>query len=217
MAEEISSNKRIAKNTLIMYGRMLLMMFIGLFTSRVMFNALGVSDMGLMNVSGSVIGMLTFLNSTLTSGTQRFITYEIGSGDKERLKNTFSTAMTLHLALALVIVLLLETIGLWYVYNELNVAPGRFEAAMWCYQFGVLGTFIFIVLVPFNSALYAHEDFGMVAKMSIYEVSTSLVVAYLIQIVDYDRVIFCSALSFLFSLVPTFIYNWYLSYNKKRN
>ncbi len=209
MAEEISSNKRIAKNTLIMYGRMLLMMFIGLFTSRVMFNALGVSDMGLMNVSGSVIGMLTFLNSTLTSGTQRFITYEIGSGDKERLKNTFSTAMTLHLALALVIVLLLETIGLWYVYNELNVAPGRFEAAMWCYQFGVLGTFIFIVLVPFNSALYAHEDFGMVAKMSIYEVSTSLLVAYLIQIVDYDKVIFCSALSFLFSLVPTFIYNLY--------
>ena len=209
MAEEISSNKRIAKNTFIMYGRMLFMMFIGLFTSRVIFNALGVSDMGLMNVAGSVIGMLTFLNSTLTSGTQRFITYEISSGDIDRLKKTFSTAMTLHLLLALAVVLLLETVGLWYVYNKLNVEPERFDAAMWCYQLGVLGTFIFIILVPFNSALYAHENFGMVAKMSIYDAVTALIAAYLIQVVEFDRVIFYSTLTFVFGFIPTFIYNWY--------
>lgn len=209
MAEEITSNKRIAKNTLIMYGRMLFMMFIGLFTSRIIFNALGVSDMGLMNVAGSVIGMLTFLNSTLTSGTQRFITYEISSGNEERLKKTFSTAMTLHLLLAIAIVLLLETVGLWYVYNKLNVEPGRFDAAMWCYQLGVLGTFIFIILVPFNSALYAHEHFNMVAYMSFYEVGTTLLAAYLIQVVKFDRVIFYSTLTFIFGFIPTFIYNWY--------
>lgn len=209
MSEEISSNKRIAKNTFIMYGRMLFMMFIGLFTSRVIFNALGVSDMGLMSVTGSVIGMLTFLNSTLTSGTQRFITYEISSGNIDRLKKTFSTAMTLHLLLAIAIVLLLETVGMWYVYNKLNVEPGRFDAAMWCYQLGVLSTFVNIIIVPFNSALYAHENFGMVAKMTVYDVATTLIAVYLIQIVEFDRVIFYSTLTFVFAFIPTFIYNWY--------
>ena len=209
MTEEISSNKRIAKNTLIMYGRMLFMMFIGLFTSRVILNALGVSDLGLMSVAGSVIGMLTFLNGTLTSGTQRFITYAIGEGNMQKLKNTFSTAMTLHVILAVIITILLETFGLWYVYNELNIEPGRFEAAMWCYQLGVLGTFISIILVPFNSALAAHEAFSMVAYMSIYDAVAKLLAAYLIQIVEFDRVIFYSILIFIIGFIPTFIYNWY--------
>lgn len=209
MAEEISSNKRIAKNTLIMYGRMLFMMFIGLFTSRVILNALGVSDLGLMNVAGSVIGMLTFMNTTLSSGTQRFITYAIGEGNMQKLKNTFSTALTLHLLLAIIICIILETVGLWYVYNKLNIEPGRFDAAVWCYQLGVLGTFVGIVLVPFNSALSAHEDFSMVAYMSIYDAVAKLLAAYLIQIVEFDRVIFYSLLTFLIGFFPTFIYNWY--------
>lgn len=209
MAEEISSNKRIAKNTLIMYGRMLFMMFIGLYTSRVIINAVGVSDMGLMSVAGSVIGMLTFLNTTLTSGTQRFITYAIGEGNMQKVKNTFSTALSLHLLLAILITIVLETIGLWYVYNKLNVEPGRFEAAMWCYQLGVFATFISLVLVPFGAALTAHEDFSMVAYMAIYDAVAKLLAAYLIQIVEFDRAIFYSFLTFLIGFIPMFIYNWY--------
>lgn len=209
MQEEISSNKRIAKNTILLYGRMIFMTFIGLFTTRVILNALGVSDLGLMNVAGSVVAMFTFLNSTLISGTQRFITYGIGAGDMEKLKKTFSSAMTLHLGLALIIVILCETVGLWYLFNHLNCEPGRFTAAMCCYQLSVFSMLIGMVQIPFNSALVAHEHMGMYAYMSIYDAAAKLLAAYLIMIVPFDRLIFYSILSFIISLIPTFIYNWY--------
>lgn len=209
MSTESLDNKRIAKNTLLLYFRMLFMMFIGLFTSRVILNALGVSDLGLMTVAGSVILMFTFMNGTLESGTQRFISFAIGEGNKEKLKSTFASAMTMHLMLASLIVVLGETVGLWYVYNKLNVPPGRFEAAMWCYQLSILSTFVGICLVPFGSALIAHEKMGMYAYMSIYDASMKLLAAYLIQVVPYDRLIFYSILTFCINLVPTFIYNWY--------
>lgn len=209
MEEANSSNKRIAKNTLLLYARMLFMMFIGLFTSRVILNALGVSDLGLMNVAGSVIAMFTFLNGTLSSGTQRFISFALGENDEDKLKHTFASAMTLHLVLAIIIVVLAETAGLWYVYHQLNVEPGRFEAALWCYQLSILSTFIGIVLVPFSSALIAHEHMGMYAYMAIYDAAAKLLAAYLIQIVPIDRVIFYSTLTFIIGFIPTFIYNWY--------
>lgn len=188
---------------------MIFMTFIGLFTTRVILNALGVSDLGLMNVAGSVVGMFTFLNGTLSSGTQRFLSYALGEGDIQKLKKTFSSALTLHLLLAFIIVVLGETVGLWYVYNKLVVEPGRFEAAMVCYQLSILGTFIGIVLVPFNSALVAHEHMGMYAYMAIYDAVAKLLAAYLIQIVPWDRVIFYSTLTFVIGFIPTFIYNWY--------
>lgn len=101
-----------------LYFRMIIMMVIGFFTSRVILKALGISDLGLMNVAGSVVAMFTFLNGTLASGTQRFITFGLGEGDIEKLKLTFSTALTMHLALAVIILILGETVGLWYVYNK---------------------------------------------------------------------------------------------------
>lgn len=209
MSEEISSNRQIAKNTLFLYLRMIVMTFVGLFTTRVILKALGVSDLGLMNVAGSVVGMFTFLNGTLSSGTQRFLSFALGEGDIQKLRNTFSSALTLHFLLALIILVLGETVGLWYVYNKLVVEPGRFEAAMVCYQLSVLGTFIGIILVPFNSALVAHEHMGMYAYMAIYDAVAKLLAAYLIQIVPWDRVIFYSILTFVIGFIPTFIYNWY--------
>jgi len=206
---ENTSNKQIAKNTLFLYLRMIVMTFIGLFTTRVILNALGVSDLGLINVAGSVVGMFTFLNGTLSSGTQRFLSYAIGEGDIQKLKKTFSSALTLHLLMALIILVLGETVGLWYVYHKLVIEPGRFEAAMVCYQLSILGTFIGIVLVPFNSALVAHEHMGMYAYMAIYDAVAKLLAAYLIQIVPWDRVIFYSTLTFVIGFIHTFIYNWY--------
>ena len=152
---------------------------------------------------------VTFLNGTLASGTQRFITFGLGEGDIEKLKSTFSTALTMHLALAIIILILGETIGLWYVNNKLNVPDGRFDAAMWCYQLSLFSTFIGIVLVPFNSAIIAHEKMSMYAYMSIYDAGAKLLAAYLIMITPFDRLIFYSTLSFVIALIPTFIYNWY--------
>lgn len=209
-SENISeNNKRIAKNTLLLYVRMIIMMFIGLFTTRVILNALGVSDLGLMNIAGGVVSMFTFLNGTLASGTQRFISYDIGTGDKRQLTNTFRSAMTLHLLLAVIVVLLCETIGLWYVYNKLNVEPGRFYAALCCFHISAFTCFINILQVPFMSCLIAHEKMGTFAYMTIFDATTKLLSAYLIMIVPWDRVISYSILGMTFSLISTYIYNWY--------
>lgn len=204
-----TSNKKIAKNTLLLYIRMLFMMAIGLFTSRVILNALGISDMGLMSVAGSVITMFTFLNATLTSGTQRFISYAIGENNAQRLRAVFKSAMTLHLLLAIIIFFLGETLGLWYVYNKLNVEPGRFQAAMWCYQLSIISTVVGMVQLPFNSALIAHEKMNIYAYMTIFDAVFKLLAAYLIQIVCFDRLIFYSILIFAAELLSTFLYNWY--------
>lgn len=204
-----ADNKKIAKNTLILYVRMIFMMAIGLYTSRVILNALGVSDLGLVNVAGSVIAMFTFLNSTLAGGTQRFLTFRLGEGNKEKLKQTFASAMTLNLLLSVVIFILAETVGLWYVYNKLNIEPGRFQAALWCYQLSIISTIVGIMQVPFNSALIAHEKMGVYAYMTIYDALFKLLAAFLIQMVSFDRVIFYSSLVFVGSLIATFLYNWY--------
>ena len=204
-----NSNKKIAKNTLLLYIRMLFMMAIGLFTSRVILNALGISDMGLMSVAGSVITMFTFLNATLTSGTQRFISYAIGENKAQRLRAVFKSAMTLHLLLAIIIFFLGETLGLWYVYNKLNVEPGRFQAAMWCYQLSIISTVVGMVQLPFNSALIAHEKMNIYAYMTIFDAVFKLLAAYLIQIVCFDRLIFYSILIFAAELLSTFLYNLY--------
>lgn len=203
------NNRRIAKNTLLLYVRMLFMMVIGLYTSRVILNVLGVSDMGLMSVASSVITMFTFLNSTLASGTQRFISFAIGEGNAERLRAVFRSAMTMHLLLAVIIFILGETLGLWYVYNKLNVASGRFYAALWCYQLSIISTMVGMIQLPFNSAMIAHEKMGIYAYMTIYDAVFRLLAAYLIQIVDFDKVIFYSILTFLVELTSTFLYNWY--------
>lgn len=210
MSQDIlQNNKRIAKNTIVLYVRMLFMMFIGLFTSRIILQALGISDLGLVNVTGGVVGMFTFLNGTFTSGTQRFITYAIGEGNMSKLKKVFKTAMTMHVFLSIIIVLLCETVGLWYMYNKLNVESGRFEAALWCFHLSVLSCGIGIVQMPFMAALIAHEKMATFAYMSILDAVCTLMSAYFIMIVPYDRVVFYCILGTFFAMIKTYIYNWY--------
>lgn len=188
---------------------MLLMMLIGLYTSRVILNALGISDLGLYNVAGGIVGMFAFLNGTLASGTQRFLTFELGAGNETKLKQVFEAAMTLHAILAIIIVILSETIGLWYLYNKLNIENGRFVAAMWCFQLSTLTMFISIIQIPFNAAIIAHENMGVYAYMSIYDALTKLLGAYLIQITPYDRVISYAVLITIFTITSILIYNFY--------
>lgn len=209
MAEEISSNKRIAKNTLFMYFRMIIMMFIGFYTSRVILNALGISDVGLMNVAGSVLGMFSFINETFVSGTQRFLSFAIGEGNIDKLKKTFRCAFTIHVLIAILILVIGETFGLWYVYNKLVIEPGRFYAALWCYQLSLLSVLIGIIQIPFQSALVAHEKIGIYAYMSIFDALSRLLVAFLMQITPWDRVITYSTLIFIVCFIPTFFYNYY--------
>lgn len=203
------NNRRIAKNTMLLYFRMLITLFVGLYTSRVVLATLGVSDYGLYSVVGGVIGMFGFLTSMLSAGTQRFITYEIGTGNLDNLKKVFSTALCMYLMLAGVILILGETIGLWFVCNKMNFEPGRETAAIWVYQFTVVTAIVALIQTPFMSSLIAHEKMNIYAYMSIYDVTMKLVIVYLIRLTTFDKLIFYAFLFMLVSLSSTVIYNVY--------
>lgn len=203
------NNKRIAKNTIFLYFRMLLILFVGLYTSRVVLQTLGISDYGLYNVVGGVVTMFAFLNTTLTTSTQRFLNIELGSGNTERLKKVFSTALLLHTLLVVIVFLLAETVGLWFVENKLNVDAGRDNAVFWVYQFSIIAICVQIFQLPFMSTIIAHERMNVYAYVSIYEAIMKLFIVYVIQIVQYDKLILYGALFLFVQVSVALIYNYY--------
>jgi len=194
MSEEISNNKRIAKNTMFLYFRMILIMGVTLYTSRVVLDKLGVEDYGLYQVVGGVVGILSFLNGTLSTGTSRFLTYELGAGNGEKLKRTFSTAFYTHLILALIVVVLMETGGLWFLYHKLVIPAVRLDACFWVFQLSIFTTFVSITQVPYTATIMAHEHMGIYAYISIFEAISKLVVCYLLSISSMDRLVFYAIL-----------------------
>lgn len=209
MSNSVSSNKRIAKNTLMLYFRMLLTMAIGLYTSRIILAQLGISDYGLYNVVGGIVTMFTFVNGSLSAGTQRFLTFELGQGNTERLKRVFSTAITIHTSLAVIILLLAESIGLWFLLNKMNFAPDRVDAAIWVYQFSIAACVVSVIQVPFMSTLVAHEKLDIYAYMSIYDSVMKLVIVFLLVFAPFDKLIFYSLLVLLVNISSAVIYNTY--------
>lgn len=151
------NKKRVAKNTMMLYLRMMIYMAISLYTSRVVLQTLGVEDFGIYNVVGGVLSMLGFLNASLTGSTARFITFALGKGDHSLLQKTFAATSNLHFILALIIVLFGETIGLWFLNTQLTIPTERMVAANWIYQATILSSLISISLMPYSSVLVAHE------------------------------------------------------------
>lgn len=200
------SNKRIAKNTLMLYIRMLLIMAVTLYTSRVVLNALGVDDYGIYNVVGGVVAMFSFLKGTLMSGTQRFLTFELGKRNYLRLQQTFSTTLVIHLLLAILILLLAETVGLWFLNHKMNIPTGRMYAAQWCYQFSIAASLLTIIQSPYNACIIAHERMNIYAYVSIIDVVLKLVIVYLLVTMKMDKLILYSFLVFLVNLVIVLIY-----------
>lgn len=203
------NKKRIAINTLLLYVRMFLTMPISLYTSRVVLNVLGISDYGVYNIVGSIVLMLTFLNSAMTASSQRFISYELGHSKKEDLQKIFITSVNIHLFISLIIVLISETIGLWFINTYLNISPDRMVAANWVYQFSIL-TFITTVLsVPYNSCIIAHERMQTFAYISILEVVMKLAIAVCLKYIYMDKLILYSFLLFVTSIVVRVCYGIY--------
>ena len=202
----ISSNKRIAKNTLYLYFRMLLTMGVSLYTSRVVLATLGVEDFGIYSVVGGVVAMFGFLNSTMASGTQRFLTFQLGKNDFPALKKTFSAALNIHIFLAIVIFVLAETIGLWFLKAKINIPGGREYAALWVYQFSVLAALLSIVQVPYNASIIAHERMNVYAYVSIIDVVLKLLIVYLLSVSGYDKLITYAVLIFVVSIIVSGIY-----------
>lgn len=209
MTDTSANNKRIAKNTLLLYVRMLFLMAVSLYTSRVVLQALGVEDFGIYNVVGGIVAMFGFLNAAMSSSTQRYLTFELGRGDADRLHKVFNTSIIIHALISLLVVLLAETAGLWFFYHKMVIPPDRLDAAMWVYQFSVLSSVVMIMSVPYNSAIIAHERMSAFAYISILEVLLKLLIVFLLQIVSLDRLAFYAVLIFTVQLGIRFIYSLY--------
>lgn len=183
-------SKRIAKNTGFLYFRLLLVMGVNLYAARVVLEILGATDYGLYYAVFSVIGLLSFLNGTLSGGTSRFITYELGRGFFDKLKITFDTTLIAHGILAGIILVLGETIGLWYATHVLVVPPDRLHAALIVYQLSVASTMLSILQVPFTAEIIAHERMNIYAYLGIYEAIARLVVVFLLVHTGFDKLVF---------------------------
>ena len=186
---QISSNRTIAKNTLLLYVRMALTMLVSLYTSRVILSVLGVVDDGIYNIVGGTVSMFMFLNGALSGATSRFLTFELGRDDPERLKKTFSAALLVHIILAILIFILLETAGLWLLNHKLVIPEERMHAARVVYQLSVFATILSITQVPYSASLIAHERMGAFAYMSILEVVLKLLICYLVVVSPIDKLI----------------------------
>ena len=185
--KEFGNNRRIAKNAVMLYIRMFLAMVVGLYTSRVVLNVLGVEDYGIYGVVGGVIAMLGFLNASMSGATSRFLTYELGKGDKKRLAETFSSALIVHMGIALIVLLFAETVGLWFVMHKLVIPAERMGAAHWVYQLSILSSMLAITQVPYNALIIAHEEMDIYAWVEILHVVLKLLIVYVLVIGHMDK------------------------------
>lgn len=208
MAETESGNKRIAKNTAVLYVRMLVMMLISFFTARVTLNALGVTDYGINNVVGGLVSMFSLLSSSLSSATSRFLTFGLGKGDLDHLKKIFSTTINIHVILAIVVVIAIETIGVWFLNHKMTIPPERLNAANWVLQCSVVVFAVGLLSVPYNSAIIAHEKMTAFAYMTIFDAAFKLIIVAGIYYYGGDKLILLSILTLFQSLIRQALY-WY--------
>ena len=204
-----ADHKRVAKNTLVLYVRMLAVMAIGLYTGRVVFNALGISDYGLRDVASGVIGMITFLMGSLSMASSRFLVVEMGRGTPGSLKRMFTTLFYSHLFLACIFALLLETVGLYILKTKLNIDSSRMSAVIWTFHCAVFTTFLGITQVPYSAVINGHERMSAFAWMTIYDVTVKLCIALAIKYYSGDRLILLSTLNALSCLTTLIIYRIY--------
>ena len=174
------NNKRIAKNTVFLYIRQMLVMAVQLYTSRVVLNALGVENYGIYNIVGGVVVLFSFINNSLSSATQRFLNFELGKGNVDRLGRVFSMSLTIHICVAFIVVVLAETIGLWFLNTQMNIPWERIGAANWVYQFSILVICINFIQVPYHASVVAYEKMSFFAYIAIVEVGLKLLIVFLL-------------------------------------
>lgn len=205
----LSSNKRIAKNTILLYVRMFFVMCIQLYTSRVVLQSLGVEDYGIYNVVGGIVTMFAFLNAAMNSSTQRYITFYLGKGDKSELQEVFSNCMFIHAILAVVIIVLSETVGLWFLYNKMVIPAERMNAAFWVFQMSIITTVVLIFSTPYNATIIAYEKMSAFAYISIFEVILKLLTAFILLFSKWDNLVLYAVLTVIAQLIVRFIYVHY--------
>lgn len=213
MSETASNNKRIAKNTLLLYFRTFLLMVITLYTSRVILATLGVDDYGIYNVVGGFVSMFAVISGALSSSISRFITFELGHGDKVKLSKIFSTSVNIQIGIGLLILILGETVGIWFLNTQMNIPVERMGAANWVLQCSLISFIISLISVPYNAAIIAHEKMKAFAYVSILEAVLKLAIVYLLVVSDVDKLILYAILHVVVALFIRLIYGLYCNRN----
>ena len=213
MAKISQDNKRIAKNTIVLYIRMIVMMVVSFYTTRVILNALGVDDYGINNVVGSLVSMFSLISSSLSGSTSRFITFELGAGNKEKLRKTFITSVNINIILAIIVTIAIETIGVWFLNNKMVIPPDRLYAANWVLQCSVITFAIGLLSVPYNASIIAHEKMSAFAYMTIFDAVAKLCIAIAIDYYNGDRLILFAIISLIPTIVSQIIYYIYCKRN----
>ncbi len=209
----MSNSSRIAKNTLALYFRQILIMLVSLYTVRVVLNVLGAEDYGIYNVVAGVVVLFSFVNNAMATSVQRFLNFYLGKNDTEKTQNVYSASLVIHGIICLIFIILSETAGLWFVNAKLNIPVERNSAAFWCYQAAVITTLANIMRVPYNAVIIAYEKMSFFAGLSIIEAVLKLVVVFLLKITPLDKLIFYSFLLASVSFVILAIYKFYCNKN----
>jgi len=210
---EQQNNKRIAKNTMLLYFRMLLTMVVGLYTSRVILRNLGVENFGIYNAVGGVVSMFAVVSGSLTTAVSRFLTFELGKGDLKKLKEVFCSSVTIQLLLSAVVVVLAESVGVWFLNHKMTIPADRMFAANWVFQLSLLTFCIGLISVPYNAAIVAHERMAAFAYVGLIDVFGKLAIAIGIASSPVDKLIFYAILMCFMSLLMRFIYGWFCKRN----
>lgn len=204
---------RIAKNTVFLYFRMIVAMFVGLYTSRIFLQALGAEDYGIYNVVGGFVAMFALISGALTGAISRFLTFELGRGQLYVLRIVFTTSIIVLIGISIIVIVVGETIGLWFVQNKLVIPPTRMYAAFWVYQLALLSFIIKLLVIPYNACVVSHERMGAFAYISIIEVFSKLIICYAVMYSPIDRLIFYSILLCIVSVSISLIYIVYCRRN----
>ena len=210
---QLSSNRRIAVNTLLLYLRMFITLGIGLYTSRIVLKVLGFEDYGLNNVVGGIIAMFAFINNAMINSTSRFLTYAIGEKDDKSVNDVFCASIYIHFLIAILLIVLGETIGLWFLDNKIVIPEGRSFAARWLYQLSILSVVVQVVSVPYNAAIIAYEKMSAFAYLSILDAVLKLIIVLLLQFTSYDKLIVYATLLCVISIIDRIIYGFYCKKN----
>ena len=213
MPVEESNNKQIAKNAMALYFRMIITMIVGLYTSRVILQALGVEDYGIYNVVGGFVSLFSLITSSLSGSISRFLTFELGKGNIDNLKKLYSTSLYVLAGLSILVVIATETFGLWYLYNKMVIPQNRFDAAFWVFQISIVTFVLSLINTPYQASIISHEKMGVYAYLSIFDVVCKLLICYLVMYAPFDRLVYYALLLCIVGIIDQCIYVYYCKRN----
>lgn len=207
--QELTGNKTIARNTMFMYFRMVFVLIISLFTSRINLQSLGIVDYGIFGVIGGFVSMFSVFSNSLSASISRFIAFELGTGDSDKLKRVFSTSVSIQIIMALLLMALAEVVGYWFLHYKMVIPPDRIYAGTWVLHCSVLTFGVNLISVPYNASIIAHEKMGVFAYISIYEVVARLIICYCLFVSPVDRLIIWAVMLVVLQISIRLIYGYY--------